>query len=91
MPSNEWDNEWTEETASEKTRRKAKENPLVPVGVLCALGACGYAAYNFKSRNKDIPGERDCVSELQLRGFVIWVLYVLRSVHIGPESVNIRT
>jgi len=38
------------ETPSEKLMRRSKENPIVPVGIACALGACGYAAWNFKNR-----------------------------------------
>lgn len=38
------------ETPSEKLMRRSKENPVVPVGVFCAIGACTYAAYNYKNR-----------------------------------------
>jgi len=39
-----------DETPGQKLLRRSKENPIVPVGVMCALGACGYAAFNYKNR-----------------------------------------
>jgi len=44
MPSDE------NETPSEKLMRRSKENPIVPVGVMGAIGACAFAAYNYKNR-----------------------------------------
>ena len=52
------------ETPAEKLMRRSKENPIVPVGIACALGACGYAAWNFKNRGntkrKQIKLLTDC-------------------------------
>jgi len=38
------------ESPSDKLLRRSKENPVVPIGVGLALGACAFAAYNFKNR-----------------------------------------
>jgi len=43
--------------------KRARENPVVPIGILGALGAIGYAVHNYKNRTH----ERMSVYVVQLR------------------------
>ena len=33
--------------------KRARENPVVPIGILGALGAIGYAVHNYKNRTHE--------------------------------------
>ncbi|XP_070535507.1 HIG1 domain family member 1A, mitochondrial-like [Ptychodera flava] len=48
-----WDPaEYEAETGSDKLKRKAKEDPFVPVGILGCIAAVGYGAITYKRHRR---------------------------------------
>jgi len=80
------------ETPAEKLMRRSKENPIVPVGIACALGACGYAAWNFKNRGNTKPSVYLVQLRVIAQGCVVGALALTaasnlyKRLHPSPED-----
>jgi hypothetical protein len=47
--------DYRDETGGNKFWLKCKENPFIPFGIAAGIGACAFAAFNYKNIGRRVP------------------------------------
>ncbi|EZA57061.1 hypothetical protein DMN91_007075 [Ooceraea biroi] len=80
----ELDSAYVQETILERTKRKSRENPFVPIGCIGTAAALTYGLYNFYRGNRQMQ-QYMMRTRVAAQAFTIFAM-VAGFILIGPKS-----